>query len=150
MIVSLLPVELDRLTTVIHAIENDCQICPLGAFKMTPDHQVRRNEAFQGLQKEQGMRLDSYLHFRSVQDEQKRAELDLPTAPFNEKFLECISEDQPKGCWALQLDERCEQVMVRSLQWPGYQFFHRLNSNGFGAIYVGDGLKNLDIHFIVE
>jgi len=30
--------EIDRLTSVVLAIENDCQICPKGAFKMTPDH----------------------------------------------------------------------------------------------------------------
>ena len=40
--------------------------------------------------------------------------------------------------------------MVRSLQWPGYQFYHKLNSNKFGAVYIGDGLKNLEIHFIVQ
>lgn len=142
--------ELDRLTTVVHAIENDCQICPVGSFKMTPEHQVRRNEAFRGLENADGMRLDSYLHFRNVQDDEKRAELDLPTAPFNERFLESAADDQPRGCWSLQMDERRESVMVRSLQWPGYQFFHQLNSNKFGAVYVGDGLKNLEIHFIVQ
>jgi len=30
--------ELDRLTTVVLAIENDCQLCPIGAFRMTPEH----------------------------------------------------------------------------------------------------------------
>ena len=30
--------ELDRLTTTVFAIENDCQVCPVGAFKMTPEH----------------------------------------------------------------------------------------------------------------
>lgn len=30
--------ELDRLATVVLAIENDCQLCPLGAFRMTPEH----------------------------------------------------------------------------------------------------------------
>jgi radial spoke head protein 9 len=141
---------LDRLTTVVHAIENDCQICPIGSFKMTPEHQVRRNEAFRGLDRAEGMRLENYLHFRNVQDEAKRAELDLPTAPFNERFLESASEDQPRGSWSLQPDERRESVMVRSLQWPGYQFFHKLSSNRFGAVYIGDGLKNLEIHFIVQ
>ena len=48
------------------AIENDCQICPVGAFKMTPEHQVRRNEAFRGLALEDGLRLQNYLHFRNV------------------------------------------------------------------------------------
>lgn len=28
--------ELDRLAMVVHAIENDCQIAPVGAFKLTP------------------------------------------------------------------------------------------------------------------
>ena len=73
---------------------------------MTPEHQVRRNEAFQGLCAESGMRLGNYLHFRNVQDEAKRAELDLPTAPFNERFLETAELDQPRGCWSLQMDER--------------------------------------------
>jgi len=30
--------ELDRLTFIVFAIENDCAIAPLGAFKMTPTH----------------------------------------------------------------------------------------------------------------
>ena len=111
---------------------------------------MRRNEAFRGLDEAEGTRLENYLHFRNVQDEQKRADLDLPTAPFNERFLESAAEDQPRGSWTLQKDERQESVMVRSLSWPGYNFFHKLNSNRFGAVYIGDGLKNLEIHFIVQ
>ena len=38
--------EVDRLTAVVLAIENDCQLCPAGAFRMTPEHQLKRNEAF--------------------------------------------------------------------------------------------------------
>jgi radial spoke head protein 9 len=143
-------IELDRLTTVVYAIENDCQICPVGSFKMTPEHQVRRNEAFQGLSSEDSCRLDNYLHFRNVQDEAQHKALDEPTATFNQRFLECVSADQPKGCWTLQLDDRKQSVMVRSLQWPGYQFYHNCGTKNFGAIYVGDGLKNLDLHFIVQ
>jgi hypothetical protein len=30
--------ELDRLTFIVFAIENDCSIAPVGAFKMTPIH----------------------------------------------------------------------------------------------------------------
>lgn len=30
--------EIDRLTFVVYAIENDCQICPVGSFKMTSEH----------------------------------------------------------------------------------------------------------------
>lgn len=31
-------IELDRLVYVVHAIENDCNIAPIGAFKLTPTH----------------------------------------------------------------------------------------------------------------
>jgi len=41
--------ELDRLSFTIRAIENDCQCIPLGSIKLTPLHEVRRNEAFKGL-----------------------------------------------------------------------------------------------------
>jgi radial spoke head protein 9 len=30
--------ELDRLAYVVFAIENDCMLVPVGAFKMTPTH----------------------------------------------------------------------------------------------------------------
>lgn len=41
--------ELNRLAVVVHAIENDCHLCPMGAYKMTPRHELRRSEAFKGL-----------------------------------------------------------------------------------------------------
>ena len=72
------------------AIENDCQIAPLGAFKMTSQHQVRRNEAFKGLTQENSLWLENYLHFRNVQTEIKKELLDEPSAPFNPNFLESI------------------------------------------------------------
>lgn len=65
--------ESDRLAYVVYAIENDCQIAPLGAFKMTSQHQVRRNEAFKGLCVTDSLNLNNYVHFRNVQDEQKKA-----------------------------------------------------------------------------
>lgn len=58
--------ELDRLATVVMAIENDCQICPVGSFRMTPEHQLRRVAAFAGLRGEVAEKLSSYMHFRNV------------------------------------------------------------------------------------
>ncbi len=56
--------ELDRLAYVVHAIENDCQVVPVGSFKMTPIKEVRRNEAFKGLDKNQAFTIEAYQHFR--------------------------------------------------------------------------------------
>ena len=93
--------ELDRLVYVVYAIENDCAVSPVGAFKLTPTHQVRRNEAFKGLDHENATQFANYLHFRNVQNEQYKEQLDQPSAPFNAKFLEPITEDLPKGLWTL-------------------------------------------------
>lgn len=41
--------EVDRLQTVVYAIEHDCHIVPKGSFKMTAQHEIRKNNAFKGL-----------------------------------------------------------------------------------------------------
>ena len=41
--------EIDRVHYIVRAIENDCQVVPSGAFKLTTSHEVARNEAFKGL-----------------------------------------------------------------------------------------------------
>ena len=41
--------ELDRLSYVVHQIDNDCHIVPKGAIKKIPIKEIRRNEAFKGL-----------------------------------------------------------------------------------------------------
>jgi hypothetical protein len=64
--------EIDRVHYVVLAIENDCQIAPLGAFKMNSQHQVRRNEAFKGLSAAESLKVTNYCHFRNVQDSSKR------------------------------------------------------------------------------
>ena len=141
--------EVDRLTAVVLAIENDCQLCPAGAFRMTPEHQLKRNEAFSGLKGQEALKKGNYMHFRNVQSEAKKRLLETPEAPFVNNFLENISRDKPQGCWSLQQDERHQSVTIRSLSWPGYQFFHKIASNKFGGMYIGDGLKNAEVHFIV-
>lgn len=60
--------EIDRLRFVVCAIENDCQIAPVGAFKMTANHELRRNEAFQGLNCDNAKALESYVHLRNVHE----------------------------------------------------------------------------------
>lgn len=44
--------EINRVAVVVNAIENDCHVCPQGAFKMTTSHELCRAEAFRGLNKD--------------------------------------------------------------------------------------------------
>ena len=41
--------ELDRVAYLVLCVEKECQIVPIGSLKMTPIHEVRRNEGFKGL-----------------------------------------------------------------------------------------------------
>ena len=141
---------MDRLKYVVSAIENDCQIAPCGAFKMNAQHQVRRNEAFKGLPKDDCLNLNEYVHFRNVQASNYKANLDDPSAPFNPKFLETIASDLPMGSWNFQHDIGKTTVMGRSLIWPGFHFYHSLGKNKFGSVYIGDGLKNLELQFMTQ
>ena len=112
--------EINRLAIVVNAIENDCHICPQGAYKMTPRHELRRAEAFKGLTETEAVHLNQYQHFRNVQDPHKKALLELSDAPFHADFLDNIAKDSPSGCWALQLDECGHTALIRSLSWPGF------------------------------
>lgn len=44
--------EVDRLYYTVLAIENDCHIVPHGSFRLTEKHEVARNVAFRGLQRD--------------------------------------------------------------------------------------------------
>jgi radial spoke head protein 9 len=114
---------------------------------MTANHQVRRNEAFCGLSAGESLQLQSYVHFRNVQHPVNKNRLDEPSAPFNKYFLESIAMDAPSGCWNFQHDLSKDTVVGRSLLWGGYHFYHLHGQNKFGSIYIGDGLKNLQLAF---
>ena len=74
--------EIDRLHHHVLAIENDCHIVPQGSMKLTGKHEVQRNEAFQGLNKDEAFRLGCYSHFRNVQDQEKKRNLEADDAIF--------------------------------------------------------------------
>lgn len=141
--------ELDRLSYVVNAIENDCQLVPVGSIKMTPMHEVRRNQAFKGLSPNEATNLGNYMHFRNVQSGSKKLQLDEANTPFLAKFLESVSEDFPYGQWTVQKDMTNKFVHLRCLSWPGFQAFHKVNSKDFGCLYFGDGLKNHELPFMI-
>jgi hypothetical protein len=33
--------------------------------------------------------------------------------------------------------------------WPGFIFYHKKGTKKFGNLYIGDGLKNEEIHFMI-
>lgn len=141
--------ELDRLAFVVKAIENDCQVVPVGSVKLTPLHEVRKNEAFKGLDSKTAFLEESYLHFRSAQTKDKKELNQKDDAIFRPDFLESIAQDDIRGSWSVQPDTTKCQVMIKSLLWPGYYSYHKLKTKIFGGLYIGDGIKNVDLPFML-
>jgi len=75
--------------------------------------------------------------------------LEKDDAIFQKNFLEDISQDQPLGCWSIQKDSAGLIAMLRNISWPGYVAFHRHGTREFGQIYIGEGIKNADLPFML-
>ncbi len=141
--------ELDRLHYTVRAIENDCHVIPHGSFKLTTRHEVRRNEAFTGLPKDKAFCISQWSHFRNVQCQEKKAQIEQESAIYKVDFLDEACCDQPKGQWSVQKDSTKTVACVRNLQWPGHFAWHKVGSGVHGNCYVGDGLKNGDLAFML-
>jgi radial spoke head protein 9 len=50
--------ELNRLSQVVHTIENNCALVPKGSYKFTPLKETIANEAFRGLTPDRAFSLD--------------------------------------------------------------------------------------------
>ena len=94
-------------------------------MKLTPQHEVQRNEAFRGLQASECYDLKFYSHFRNVQDTAKKENLEADDAIFQRDFLDEVCSDQPKGCWSLQKVVSLRIAIVRNNVWKGYTAYHK-------------------------
>ena len=142
--------ESDRLSFVVRSIENDTSVVPVGAFKMLPIKEMRRNDVFEGLQPEEIDKIGNYLHFRQVQNQNKKDLIAMGKAVFDFAFLDSIEEDKIKGCWSIQTDSAKTVSNIRSLIWPGYFAYHKAGTTMFGGVYIGYGIKNVDIPFMQQ
>eukprot|EP00826_Nyctotherus_ovalis_P056995 TRINITY_DN7784_c0_g1_i6.p1 TRINITY_DN7784_c0_g1~~TRINITY_DN7784_c0_g1_i6.p1 ORF type:complete len:278 (+),score=73.31 TRINITY_DN7784_c0_g1_i6:72-905(+) len=141
--------ELDRLSYVVMAIENDTHVVPQGAFKLIPKHELRRSLAFKGLNREDLGKLKKYYHFRNVQSGDKKELLETTQSVFRENIFDPIADDEPKGAWSLQVNSSETLGIVKSLLWPGYVAYSVSGTKLFGGAYFGDGLKNKDLAFML-
>lgn len=81
---------------------------------------------------------------------------------FKFNFFDSLVSDLPNSCWSLQTDSSKSlvnlkidnikikfivKITIRSLAWPGYVGYHKSNTKIFGGLYIGDGVKNVDLPF---
>lgn len=139
--------EVDQLAFVVRQVDANTAVIPKGAFIEDQLYNVSENCLFSGLSASAAMRIDNYFHLRKPLDQAKVRDQDGNLKSVD--FLDEISTTHPKGGWALRLDTSKTFVTLRSLQYPGYSFFHEIGTKRFGGLYIGDGKKNVDIAFML-
>lgn len=69
---------------------------------------------------------------------------------FISDFLDNSALDKPHSSWSIVKDPINPTVVtIRNRLWPGYFAYHRSNTSLFGGVYMGDGLKNVDLAFML-
>ena len=142
--------ETDRLSFVVRAIDRDCSVVPVGGFKMMPINELRRNDLFEGLNSEDLNKKEKYVHFRPVENQEKKDKIAMGKAVLDFEFLDSIADDPIKDSWSIHVDSTKTTSSIRSFVWPGYFAYCKANSDQFGGVYIGYGIKNVDIPFMQQ
>jgi len=69
-------------------------------------------------------------------------------AIFRHDFLESINDDPIRGSWSIQPSTTKDSTLIKSLFWPGY--FAYLKGTIYGGVYIGTGVKNADLPFMLN
>ena len=122
---------------------------PKGLFKFTPLKEAKRNEAFKGLSKDEAFQFENWKHFRVIQQKEKVELMMRDEAVYNNEFLDEITEDLPKHQWNIAKDCSGTIACVKNLLWPGYYAYHRTCTSVYGNLYIGYGIRNNDLPFML-
>ncbi|XP_050527834.1 radial spoke head protein 9 homolog [Daktulosphaira vitifoliae] len=145
-------VEEDRLAIIITMIDNEVHIVPRGYLYKLSDGRVVKAPYFKGLDYSEICDLRNFLHLKSTLSVPKSTNEnnDKPRCDYNAAvdFLEPIDKDIPIGCWAAQTVFN-RYFVLNNLLWPGAVFFQDMNTSIHGFFYNGNGIKNLDLPFML-
>ncbi|XP_065356930.1 radial spoke head protein 9 homolog [Calliphora vicina] len=141
--------EEDRLAAIVFIITEECAICPRGSLYKLTDGCVVPNQMFRGLNNLQCEDLSYYQIYRLPRNDlkinlSKRSDYNYPI-----DFLDSVEYVIPKGqAFSLNLQRNDRLVIIKSCIWLGMTFFHKINSQKQGFLYIGDGKKNNDLLFM--
>mmetsp|Transcript_4607 Transcript_4607/g.9075 ORF Transcript_4607/g.9075 Transcript_4607/m.9075 type:complete len:310 (-) Transcript_4607:346-1275(-) len=140
----------ERLAAMVAEIDEATSVVPVGSYVLTAAQRVQANNFYKGLPLSDGLSIRSYIHLRSPHGSSEE------TGPINQSamvkardFLDSVAGDTPKGSWSLKHDSPNNMIVLRSLLYPGYIHFNMVDSPLFGSAYVGTGLKNFNLAFML-
>ncbi|KAJ8508722.1 hypothetical protein ON010_g18842 [Phytophthora cinnamomi] len=141
--------EFDRLAYIVEEIDHATSVVPLGAYIVSPMHQVIANPSFNGLTWDQSLQIYNFFHFRHP-DLPERAQI-IENAEGLVRagdFFDPLIQDLD-GAWVISKDNTGGYTTLRNYAYPGAFCFHQPLSANYGSVYFGDGRKNPDIAFMI-
>jgi len=142
--------ELHRVAMTIEGVDHDTSVVPAEAYLLNDLHQVVPSPDYQGLSYSDLCELSSYAHLRPAENISSLRALSKDDVEWkNSNFLDRLQHSLPQGCWSKRADPSMSCIELRSLLWPGYAFFSIARKSYFGSVYIGHGLKNNDLPFLL-
>nr|CAH7742326.1 unnamed protein product [Callosobruchus chinensis] len=142
--------EEDRLASTIFLITVEAGVVPRGALFRRPDGVIVENLSFEGLTTLDAREIGSFLHYREPTRKWNSNLLTRDDYNYALDFLDPLDVDIPERCWMIQITQDEESVILKSISWPGFVFFHNLRTPRYGFVYFGHGKKCLDATFMLN
>lgn len=141
--------EEDRLACIVGIITSDTAIIPRGCLYKRVDRSVIYNPAFQGLSRLEANDITNFQLYRLPKNDYNSNLLKRQDYNYPIDFFDTLdSLDLDEKCFSKIIDEHHNIIFMRSLEWLGMVFYHKLGTKNHGFIYNGDGKKNLDLLFM--
>jgi radial spoke head protein 9 len=138
-----------RLACMVDEIDVATSVIPIGAFVLNSFSRVVSNPYYRGLDLSAGLKLESYMHLRKPSALKDMPISERATLSKSTNFLDPLTVDKPKGSWSLKHDAANRMVVLRSLLYTGYVHFNCVANSTHGAIYIGSGVRNYDLPFML-
>lgn len=131
-------------------ISSECAIVPRGALTLRPDGLITFSSFFQGLNQMEASDPINYQLLRQPRTPCAENLIKRPDYNYSTDTFDTIASILPEGqSFTVNMDSDSGLSVVKSLYWPGMVFFHKLRSNAHGFCYIGNGLRNHDLLFML-
>lgn len=139
--------EEDILALLVTQITDEAALLPRGALTKRMDGRTVHSPTFRGLRQPDACKLDNYALYRQPRNDWNTNLLRKPDYNYSTDIFDTVDDSVLLGqkTFALSMQPDCGVVLIRSLAWPGMQFFHKCGSRKHGFGYFGDGCKNMDL-----
>lgn len=131
-------------------ISSECAVVPRGALTLRPDGVTLLTSFFQGLNQMEGSDINNYQLLRHPKTPYTENLMKRPDYNYSTDTFDTIGSILPEGqSFSVNIDSDSGLSVVKSMYWPGMIFFHKLHTNAHGFCYIGNGLRNHDLLFML-